>query len=73
MNNNQIYKKLLIVLHKSGGPKPKEIFTLSGAAVTNSQLQGWRVSDDHRHWRPMSDDALEDFLNGLVEWAASND
>jgi len=72
MTNNDIFKKVKIATSKLSGLKDaefKECFRLGGYDITVSNFDSYKVSTENRRYKPMPDDALEAFLNGIIEFA----
>lgn len=70
--HNNAYKKLLILSRALGALEAGEIFELAGADVSNSQLQGWRVGRDHKHFRPIPEAMMLAYADGLIKWVDSH-
>lgn len=71
MNNNYIFQRLLATFDLSRNHEmTAKVFELGGqrSAVSKSLVKAWRTHDvSSKHYRPMRDDALNSFLDGLQE------
>jgi uncharacterized protein YehS (DUF1456 family) len=67
---NDSYKKLLHLARTLDLSEPKDIFKKGGMIASNSQLQAWRVGVDHKNFRPISEDQLLSFIDGLISEVA---
>ncbi len=64
---NDIYKKLLYLARQLDAPDPAIIFKSQGYQVSTSELQAWRVGRDHRHFRPIEEDYVLAFAEGIIQ------
>ena len=71
MNNNYIFQRLLATFDLSRNHElTAKVFELGGqrSAVSKSLVKAWRTHDvSSRYYKPMRDDALNSFLDGLQE------
>ena len=71
MNNNYIFQRLLATFDLSRNHEmTAKVFELGGqrSEVSKSLVKAWRTHDvSSKHYRPMRDDALNSFLDGLQE------
>lgn len=65
---NAVYKRSRALAKTLGAPDDKEIFQLGGVTVSNSQLQGFRVSAGHKNFRAVTEGDLLAYLQGLIAW-----
>lgn len=65
MSNNDIIKKLRVALHLRNDDII-EILKLVDFKVTASELGAFFRSEDHPNFKPMGDQILRNFLNGLI-------
>ncbi len=65
MNNNTIYKKLRVALSLND-EQCSELFKYGDLDVSKSRMHSWRVGPDHKHFRPMMDNELSAFLDGMI-------
>lgn len=65
MTNNDILKKLRIALHLRN-EHIVEILKLVDFKVTESELTAFFRSEDHPKYKPLGDQILRNFLNGLI-------
>lgn len=71
MDNNETFKKVKLAITKLSGLKDgdlKECFRLGGFDVSVAQFDSYKVSKDNKRHKPMSDEALGAFLNGLIAY-----
>ena len=72
MTNNDVFKKVKVALGKLADMRDaelKECFRLSGVEVSVAQFDSYKVGTENRRYKPMPDEALEAFLNGLIEYS----
>jgi uncharacterized protein YehS (DUF1456 family) len=72
LSNNDVFKKVKIATAKLSGLKDadfKECFRLGGHEITVANFDSYKVSTENRRYKPMPDEALESFLNGLVTFS----
>lgn len=71
MRNNYIFQRLLATFDLSRNHElTARVFDLGGQhnEVSKSLVKAWRTHDvNSKHYRPMRDDALNMFLDGLQE------
>lgn len=71
MRNNYIFQRLLATFDLSRNHElTAKVFELGGqhSEVSKSLVKAWRTHDTQsRHYKPMRDDALDMFLDGLQE------
>lgn len=71
MNNNYIFQRLLATFDLSRNHElTAKVFELGGqrSEVSKSLVKAWRTHDvSSKHYRPMRDEALNSFLDGLQE------
>ena len=71
MNNNYIFQRFLATFDLSRNHElTAKVFELGGqrSEVSKSLVKAWRTHDvSSKHYRPMRDDALNTFLDGLQE------
>lgn len=71
MNNNYIFQRLLSTFDLSRNHElTAKIFELGGqrSEVSKSLVKAWRTHDvSSKHYRPMRDDALNSFLDGIQQ------
>ena len=65
MSNNDIMKKLRIALHLRN-EHIVEILKLVDFKVTTTELTAFFRNEDHPNYKPMGDQILRNFLNGLI-------
>lgn len=65
MSNNDIIKKLRVALHLRN-ENIIEILALVDFKITTSELGAFFRSEDHPNFKPMGDQILRNFLNGLI-------
>ena len=65
MSNNDIIKKLRVALHLRNDDIV-EILKLVDFKVTASELGAFFRNEDHPNFKPMGDQILRNFLNGLI-------
>jgi uncharacterized protein YehS (DUF1456 family) len=65
MSNNDIIKKLRVALHLRN-EHIIEILALVDFKMTTSELGAFFRSEDHPNFKPMGDQILRNFLNGLI-------
>ena len=65
MTNNDILKKLRIALHLRN-EHIVEILKLVDFNITASELTAFFRSEDHPNYKPLGDQILRNFLNGLI-------
>lgn len=65
MSNNDILKKLRVALHLRND-EIVEILKLVDFKITTSELGAFFRSDDHPKFKPLGDQILRNFLNGLI-------
>ena len=65
MSNNDVIKKLRVALKL----KDSDIVTILGLVdfrITTTELSAFFRADDHPNFKPMGDQILRNFLNGLI-------
>lgn len=71
MSNNYIFQRLLATFDLSRNHElTAKIFELGGqrSEVSKSLVKAWRTHDvSSKHYRPMRDDALNSFLDGIQQ------
>jgi len=71
VKNNYIFQRLLSTFDLSRNHElTAKVFELGGqrSEVSKSLVKSWRTHDvTNRHYKPMRDDALDMFLDGLQE------
>jgi len=71
MRNNYIFQRLLATFDLSRNYElTAKVFELGGqrSAVSKTLVKAWRTHDaSSRYYKPMRDDALNSFLDGLQE------
>ena len=72
-HHNDAYKKMRTLAISLNAPDDKSLFELGGTTASNSQLQSWRVGRGHKNFRPISENQLLAFIDGLIKWVESND
>lgn len=65
MSNNDIIKKLRVALHLRND-QIIEILALVDFKITASELGAFFRNEDHPNFKPMGDQILRNFLNGLI-------
>lgn len=65
MSNNDIIKKLRVALHLRN-EHIIEILALVDFKITASELGAFFRNEDHPNFKPMGDQILRNFLNGLI-------
>lgn len=65
MSNNEILKKLRVALHLRDD-QIIEILKLVDFTVTKTELAAFFRAEDHPNFKPLGDQILRNFLNGLV-------
>ena len=65
MSNNDILKKLRVALHLRND-EIIEILKLVDFRITSSELGAFFRREDHPNYKPMGDQILRNFLNGLI-------
>ena len=65
MSNNDILKKLRVALHLRND-QIVEILKLVDFKITTSELGAFFRADDHPNFKPLGDQILRNFLNGLI-------
>jgi uncharacterized protein YehS (DUF1456 family) len=65
MSNNDIIKKLRVALHLRN-EHIIEILALVDFKITTSELGAFFRNEDHPNFKPMGDQILRNFLNGLI-------
>lgn len=65
MSNNDILKKLRVALHLRND-QIIEILQLVDFRITPSELGAFFRREDHPNFKPMGDQILRNFLNGLI-------
>jgi len=65
MSNNDILKKLRVALHLRN-EHIVEILSLVDFKITTSELTAFFRSEDHPNFKPLGDQILRNFLNGLI-------
>lgn len=65
MSNNDIIKKLRVALQLRN-EHIIEILALVDFRITASELGAFFRSEDHPNFKPMGDQILRNFLNGLI-------
>ncbi|UKJ08384.1 DUF1456 family protein [Solitalea lacus] len=65
MNNNDVIKKLRVAL-KLRDIDIVEILALVDFRITTTELSSFFRSEDHPNFKPMGDQILRNFLNGLI-------
>ncbi|MBP9688982.1 MAG: DUF1456 family protein [Bacteroidia bacterium] len=65
MSNNDIIKKLRVALHLRN-EHIIEILKLVDFKITPTELSAFFRSEDHTNFKPMGDQILRNFLNGLI-------
>jgi len=72
LDNNDVFKKVKIATAKLSDLKDaefKECFRLGGHEITVANFDSYKVSTDNKRYKPMPDEALEAFLDGLVSFS----
>ncbi|NQV42392.1 MAG: DUF1456 family protein [Candidatus Marinimicrobia bacterium] len=64
LTNNVILKKLQIALNLKG-EEVLEVLALADLKVSKYELSAFFRKPDHKHYRPLRDQILRNFLNGL--------
>lgn len=71
MSNNYIFQRLLATFDLSRNHElTVKVFALGGqrSEVSKSLVKAWRTHDvSSKHYRPMRDDALNSFLDGIQQ------
>lgn len=65
LTNNDIIKKLRVAL-KLRDTDIIEILKLVDYEISKTELSAFFRAEDHEHYRPLKDQILRNFLNGLV-------
>lgn len=72
MTNNDIFKKVRLIVHKLSGANDNqmmEAMSKSGFDATKDQFANWKRSKTHERYRDMSSRALNAFIDGLEQFA----
>ena len=71
--NNDIFKKVKVAAHGLADLSDKdciECFKLGGyEEMSIARLDSWKCGETNKRHKPMPDEALEAYLNGLVEFS----
>jgi len=74
LSNNDVFKKIKVASAKLAGMKDsdfKECFRLGGHNISVANFDSYKVSTENKRYKPMPDEALESFLDGLIQFAAA--
>lgn len=65
MDNNRILKKIIIANNLKHF-EVQEVFSLGGLKCSSSQIKSFMAGARHKNHEHLSDEQLENFLNGLI-------
>ncbi|HXH64212.1 MAG TPA: DUF1456 family protein [Mariprofundaceae bacterium] len=68
MDNNRILKKIIIA-NNLRHFEVQEVFALGGLECSSSRIKGFLAGSRHKNHERLDDEALEQFLNGLIVYA----
>jgi len=68
MDNNRILKKIIIA-NGLRHFEVQEVFALGGLQCSSSRIKGFLAGSRHKNHERLSDEVLEQFLNGLIIYA----
>jgi hypothetical protein len=68
MDNNRILKKIVIA-NNLRHFEVQEVFALGGLQCSSSRIKGFLAGSRHKNHERLSDEVLEQFLNGLIIYA----
>jgi uncharacterized protein YehS (DUF1456 family) len=68
MDNNRILKKIIIA-NNLRHFEVQEVFALGGLQCSSSRIKGFLAGSRHKNHERLSDEVLEQFLNGLIIYA----
>ena len=68
MDNNKVLKKITIAMNLRN-EDVREIFHIGGLELSVSQTGAFLVSDTNKNFKALSDEVLENFMDGLITYS----